>query len=189
MTHQSGREGKKKTHVLDEHEALGVGDNLGSVQGLLKVVDESLLVALELGSRTAQDGAGAATLILESTEAAREDSLTDQGDGHAEVQSIDGGPLAGTLLASLVEDLVNKGSAIVVVVVEDITGDLDQEGVKNTGVPLGENITNLLGGETDTALEDIVGLNDDVSGLPENVLLESSLTSQISCMSPYSIPL
>lgn len=180
---------KRNTYVLDEHEALGVRDNLGGVQGLLKVVDESLLVALELRSRTAQDAAGAATLILESTEAAREDSLTDQGDGHAKVQSVDGGPLAGTLLASLVEDLVNKGSAIGVVVVEDITGDLDQEGVKNTSVPFGENITNLLGGETDTALEDIVGLNNDVSGLPENILLESSLTSQISCMSPYSIPL
>lgn len=186
---EADKKEKKETYVLDEHEALGVGDNLGSVQGLLKVVDESLLVALELRSRTAQDAAGAATLILESTEAAREDSLADQGDGHAEVQSVDGGPLAGTLLASLVEDLVNKGSAIVVVVVEDITSDLDQEGVKNTAVPLGENITNLLGGETDTALEDIVGLNDDVSGFPENVLLKSSLTSQISCMSPYSIPL
>jgi hypothetical protein len=151
------------TYVLDEHEALSVGDNLGSVKGLLKVVDESLLVALELGGRTAQDGAGAATLVLESTEAAGEDSLADQGDRHAEVQSVDGGPLAGALLASLVEDLVNKGSAIVVVVVEDITGDLNQEGVENTGVPLGENITNLLGGETETALQDIVGLNN-VSG-------------------------
>jgi hypothetical protein len=144
--------------VLDEHEALGVGDNLRSVKGLLKVVDESLLIALELGGRAAQDGAGAATLILEGTEATGEDGLTDQGNGHAEIQSVDGGPLTGTLLSSLVENLLNKGSAIGIVVVEDITGDLNQEGVENTSVPLVEDITNLLGGETETALQDIVGL-------------------------------
>jgi len=147
-----------KTYVLDEHEALSVGDDLGGIQGLLKVVDESLLVALELGGRATEDGAGAATLILEGTEAARENSLTDQGDGHAKVKGVNGSPLAGTLLASLVEDLVNKGSAIVVVVVENIAGDLNEEGVQNTSVPLGENITNLLGGETQTTLQDIVGL-------------------------------
>ena len=147
-----------KTYVLDEHEALSIGDDLGGIQGLLKVVDESLLVALELGGRATEDGAGAATLILEGTEAARENSLTDQGDGHAKVKGVNGSPLAGTLLASLVEDLVNKGSAIVVVVVENIAGDLNEEGVQNTSVPLGENITNLLGGETQTTLQDIVGL-------------------------------
>lgn len=147
------------TYVLDEHEALSVGDNLGGIQGLLKVVDESLLVALELGSRATQDSAGAATLILQGAEAAGEDSLADQGDGHAEVESVDGGPLTGTLLASLVKDLLNKGSAIGVIVVKDVTGDLDQERVQNTSVPLGENITNLLGGETQAALHNIVGLN------------------------------
>jgi hypothetical protein len=150
------------TYVLDEHEALGVGDNLGGVEGLLKIVDESLLVALELGGRTTENGAGAATLFLQGAEAAREDSLTNQGDGHAEVKSVDGSPLSGTLLASLVEDLVNKGSAIVIVVVENITGDLNKEGVENTSVPLGENITNLLVGETKTTLKDIIGLTDQL---------------------------
>jgi hypothetical protein len=47
----------------------------------------SLLVALELGSRTAQDAAGAATLVLESTEAAGEDSLTDQGNDASKIIS------------------------------------------------------------------------------------------------------
>jgi hypothetical protein len=178
-----------QSYVLDEHEALGVGDNLGGIQGLLKVVDESLLIALELGGRATEDGAGAATLVLESAEAAREDSLTDQGDGHAEVKSVNGSPLAGTLLASLVEDLVNKGSAIVIIVVEDITGDLNEERVENTSVPLGENITNLLGGETETTLEDIVGLQPSANALDAFQKFSSWLTSQISCMSPYSIPL
>lgn len=178
-----------KAYVLNEHEALGVRDNLGGIKGLLKVINEGLLVTFEAGGRATQDGAGAATLILKGAEAAGEDSLADKGDGHAKVQGVDGGPLAGTLLASLVKDLINKGSAIVIVIVEDITGDLNEEGVQNTGVPLGENITNLLGGQTQTALEEIVGL-DHVSGCTmHNLQFKNDLTSQISCMSPYSMPL
>ena len=145
--------------VLDEHEALGVGDNLRGIQGLLQVVDEGSLVAGEAGGRTLEDLAGTATLVLESTEAAGEDSLANQSDGNAQVQSVDGGPLAGTLLASLVEDLLDKRGAVVVIIVEDIAGDLNQEGVQNTGVPLGEDVTNLLARQTKAALEDIVGLD------------------------------
>jgi hypothetical protein len=149
---------------LDEHEALGVGDNLGGVEGLLEVGDEGILVTLKLGGRAGEDTASLGALILESRETAREDSLADQGDGHTKVKGVDGSPLAGSLLASLVKNLLNKGSAVVVVVVEDITGDLDEEGVENTSVPLGENITDLLVGETDTALHDVVGLHT-VSGI------------------------
>lgn len=144
--------------VLDEHEALGVGDDLGGIQSLLEVINEGGLVTGELGGGAVEDGGSTATLVLEGRQAAGEDSLTDQGDGHAEVQSVDGGPLAGTLLAGLVEDLLDEGSAIVVVVVENVTGDLNEERVEDTGVPLGENVTDLLAGETKTALENIVGL-------------------------------
>jgi hypothetical protein len=144
--------------VLDEHEALGVGDNLGGIQSLLEVIDEGSLVTLELGSRAGEDGAGTATLILEGGQAAREDGLADKSNGHAEVKSVDSGPLAGTLLTSLVKNLLNEGSAIVVIVVENIAGNLDQEGVKDTSVPLGEDVTNLLAGQAETTLEDIVGL-------------------------------
>jgi hypothetical protein len=150
---------ERESYLLDEHEALGVGDNLGGVKGLLEVVDKGILVTLKLGGRAGEDGAGLHTLILKSRETAREDSFADQGDGHTKVKSVDGSPLAGTLLASLVKDLLNKRSAIVVVVVEDITGDLDKEGVENTSVPLGENITDLLVGELETALQNVVGLN------------------------------
>ena len=144
--------------VLNEHEALSIGDNLGGIKGLLEVIDEGSLVTLELGGRAREDGAGTATLILKRRQAAREDSLADQSNGHAEVKGVDSGPLAGTLLASLVEDLLNEGSAIVVVVVENIAGDLNEEGVKDTLVPLGEDITDLLAGHAETTLEDIVGL-------------------------------
>lgn len=148
--------------LLDEHEALGVGDDLRGVEGLLQVIDESLLVTFKLGSGATQDGAGPGTVVLESTQAAGKDSLANEGDRHAEVKRIDGGPLAGTLLASLVKDLLDERSAVVVVVVEDVTGDFDQEGVKDTSVPLGENIANLLGGETKTALEEVIGLTDQL---------------------------
>lgn len=147
-----------QTYLLDEHEALGVGDDLGGVQGLLEVIDESLLVTGELGGRAVEKAAGTDTLVLEGRQAAREDSLADQSDGHAKVKGVDGSPLAGTLLTSLVEDLLDEGSAVVVVEVKDVTGDLNQERVQNTLVPLGEHIGNLLGGETQTTLEDVVGL-------------------------------
>lgn len=148
--------------LLDEHEALGVGDDLRGVEGLLQVIDESLLVTFELGSGATKDGAGTGTVVLESTQAAGEDSLANEGDGHAEVKGVDGGPLAGTLLAGLVKDLLDERSSVVVVVVEDVTGDFDQEGVKDTSVPLAEDITNLLGGEAETALEEVIGLTNQL---------------------------
>ena len=142
----------------DEHKALGVGDDLRGIEGLLKVIDESLLVTGEFGGRTAQDVASTDTLVLLSTQATGEDSLANESDGHTKVKGVDGGPLAGTLLAGLVEDLVDERGTVVVVVVENIAGDFDQEGVKDTLVPLGEDITNLLAGESKTALEEVIGL-------------------------------
>ena len=121
--------GRGKSYVLDEHEALSVGDDLGGVKGLLEVVDESSLVTLELGGRTSKDLAGADTLILDSTEAAREDSLADKSDGHAEVEGVDGGPLASALLASLIKNLLEEGSAIVILELENVRCDLNQEGI------------------------------------------------------------
>jgi len=148
--------------LLDEHEALSVGDDLRGVEGLFQVIDESLLVTFELGSGATEDGASTGTVVLESTQAAGEDSLANESDGHAKVKGVDGGPLAGTLLAGLVKDLLDERSAVVVVVVEDVTGDFDQEGVKDTSVPLGEDIANLRGGETETALEEVIGLTDQL---------------------------
>lgn len=182
------------SYVLDEHEALGIGDDLGGIQSLLEVIDEGSLITLELGGGAAENRGGTGTLILESGQAAREDSLANQSDGHAKVKSVNGGPLAGTLLAGLVKDLLNEGSAIVVVIVENIAGDLNEERVQNTSVPLGENVTNLLGGETETTLKDVVSLQSDALVLQfgrgaAREVGNGGRTSQISCMSPYSIPL
>lgn len=142
----------------DEHKTLGVGDDLRGIEGLFKVIDESLLVTGELSVRTAQDVASTDTLVLLSTQATGKDGLANESDGHTKVKGVDGGPLAGTLLTGLVEDLVDEGCAVVVVVVQNVTSDFDQEGVKDTLVPLGEDITNLLAGESKTALEEVIGL-------------------------------
>lgn len=146
------------TYGLHKHETLGVGDDLGGVKGLLKVGDELLLVASELRSGALEDLAGAGALGLEGGQAAGEDSLADESHGLTLVKGVDGGPLAGTLLASRVEDLLEEGSAVLVVVVHNVAGDLDEERVEHALVPLGENVTNLLVGETDTTLQDVVGL-------------------------------
>lgn len=147
------------SYVLNEHEALGVGDDLGSVQGLLQVINESLLVTGELGDLgSLQDTASLDTLVLQAGQASREDSLANQGDGHTEVKSVDGGPLAGTLLASGVKDLLNDGDTVVIIEAEDVTSDLDKEGVKNTAVPLLEDITHLSVGHAETTLHNVVDL-------------------------------
>ena len=58
-----------ETHILGslthEHKPLGVGDDLGGVESLFKVVNELLLIAVErlfLGTR--DDFAGADTLLF-----------------------------------------------------------------------------------------------------------------------------
>lgn len=79
------RSSEKGTDLLGglthKHEALSVGDDLGSVESLLEVIDELLLVALEwLALRTSNDAAGTDTLFLDGRQATREDGLTDESD-------------------------------------------------------------------------------------------------------------
>lgn len=149
---------RQETYSLHEHEALGVGDDLGGVKGLLKVGNELLAVAGEVGLGALELLAGASALALEGRKAAGEDSLADESHGLAHVEGVDGGPLAGTLLASRVEDLLEEGSAILVVVVHDVAGDLDEERVEHALVPLSEDVTDLLVGHANTTLHDVVGL-------------------------------
>ena len=149
--------------LAHEHEALGVRDNLGGVESLLEVSNELFLVALEgLDLRATENLGGTGSLALERREATGKDGLTDKGDGLTKIESVDGGPLAGTLLSSRVEDLGEEGGSILVVVLENVTGNLDQERVENTSVPLREDVTDLGLLEAETVLEDVVGLADEL---------------------------
>jgi hypothetical protein len=114
--------------LSEEDESLGVRDDLGGVQGLLEVIDELLLVAGEGLSLGAGNGLGSSdSFVLDGGQASGKDGFTDQGDGATQVEGVDGGPLSGTLLAGLVEDLGDDGLSVVVVLSEDVSSDLDQE--------------------------------------------------------------
>ena len=114
--------------LAHEHEALGVRDDLGRVQGLLEVVNELLLVALELlDLRSAEHLGRRDALVPDGRQASREDGLANERDRHAKVKGVDGSPLARALLSSGIENLLDQGLAIVVVETQDISGDLDQE--------------------------------------------------------------
>ena len=86
--------------LAHQHETLSIRDDLGSIEGLGDIVDELLLVTRELGVGAREDLGGTDTLVLDGREAAGKDSLADQGDGHAVVESRDDSPLAGSLLHS-----------------------------------------------------------------------------------------
>ena len=140
--------------LTHEHEALCVRDDLRSVKSLLEVavhlhqlsesprkivdsLDELLLVALEgLTSWGSDDLRRPHTFLLDGGQTSSKDSFADEGHGHALVERIDGGPLAGTLLSGGIEDFQDNGDAVLVVEAEDITGDLDQERVQNAILPL-----------------------------------------------------
>jgi hypothetical protein len=78
------------------------------------------------------------------------------------VKGSDSSPLSGTLLAGLVEDLVDDGLAVIVVELQDVGGDFDQEGVEDALVPLQEDVSNLGVGELKAPLEDVIGLRDQL---------------------------
>lgn len=125
-----------------------------------------MLVALELRCRSIKDLRRAAALGLQGAEAASEDGLTDQGDRHAEIQRVDGSPLAGTLLTGRVENLLKQRGAIIIIELHDIAGDLDEERVENAVVPLVKDVTHLAVRQAKTALHDVVRLQCKVSLKP-----------------------
>ena len=94
------------------------------------ILDELLLVTLEwLTGRSLDDLGSSDSLLLDGRETSGKDGFTDKGDGHTHVESVDGGPLSGTLLSSGIEDLSDHGDTVLVVESEDISGDLNEERV------------------------------------------------------------
>ena len=101
-------------------------------------------------------------LLLERREAARKDRLADQRYRLAEIERADDGPLAGALLAGGVENLIDERLAVFVLLGEDVAGDFDQVTVQLALVPLGENLVQLIGGESQAALQQVVGFADQL---------------------------
>jgi len=78
------------------------------------------------------------------------------------VEGSDSSPFTGTLLSSRVENLVNHVFTIVILELEDVGGDVDQEGVEDTLVPLEEDIRDFIIGEIETMFEDVIGLSNQL---------------------------
>ena len=124
--------------------ALGVGDDLRGVQGLADLLDKGHAIPLEhhfgagelLGSRHA--------LFLGSGQAAGKHRLADEGQGHAFVQRRDARPFAGALLAGGVQNHVHQRLAVLVLVGQNVPGDLDQIAVQFALVPFGENLAHFV---------------------------------------------
>ena len=86
-------------------------------------------------------------LLLERRQAARKDRFADQRYRLAEIERADDRPLAGALLAGGVENLIDQRLAVLVLLGEDVAGDLDQVAVQLALVPLGEDLVQLIGGQ------------------------------------------
>ena len=85
--------------LLEQHEALGVRDDLGGVEGLANGLDELCLVARELGvGRSVQDLAGRRSLVKQRRKAASEHRLADERHRNAEVERLHGRPFACAFL-------------------------------------------------------------------------------------------
>ena len=88
-------------------------------------------------------GSGYALLLL-CGQAACEHGLSDQRERNPLVEGCDGRPFAGTLLAGGIEDVVEHIFAVVVLLGEDVAGNLNQIAVEVALVPFCENLVHLL---------------------------------------------
>mmetsp|Transcript_17377 Transcript_17377/g.34074 ORF Transcript_17377/g.34074 Transcript_17377/m.34074 type:complete len:398 (+) Transcript_17377:108-1301(+) len=146
-----------------QHKALSVADHLGTEHGATQVLQKRSFVAGELGvSRTLDDSARVDPLRLESREAPSKHALPNERHGHAHVERCDGRPLAGALLACLIEDEIEKVAPILLLVCADVSRDLDEEAVEVTLVPLGEDASNLGVVELQHVAHHLVALADDL---------------------------
>ena len=181
---RGGSANNVRTHVFGglahEHKALSVGDNLGGIESLFKVIDKLQLVAAEgLLLRTRDHFASAFALLLEGRQTPGEDGLSNQSDwdgkqwqGGIDIcfqltwntgfERSNGGPFSSTLLSSRVEDLINHEFAIIVLEPENVGGDIDQERVEYTLIPFSEDVRDLVVGEIETMSKNFIGFSNQL---------------------------
>ena len=100
--------------------------------------------------------------IFQRRQAARKDRLADQSNRLAEIERADDRPLARALLAGGVENLVDDRLAVFVLFGKDLAGDFDQVTVQLALVPLGKDLVQLIGVKAKPALQQVVGLADQL---------------------------
>ena len=148
--------------LAHELEALGVGADLGAVEGVADLFDD--LGAVRIGHRAlraTEDLGGFDALILHGGEAAGEDGFGDGRSGDAHVEGVGARPLARALLAGGVEDDVDQRDAgLGVLLLEHLGGDLDEEGVQVALVPFFEGGADLVRGHAEEAAHEVVGFAD-----------------------------
>ena len=74
----------------------------------------------------------------------------------------DSSPFPSTLLSGRVEDLIDHGFTVIILELENVGGYFDQERVKNTAIPAGEDFRNLIVGEIQSTPEDFIGLSNQL---------------------------
>jgi hypothetical protein len=145
---------------------LSIRNDLGSIHGVADVIDQ--LRAVTRVSTSCNSGrknlGGLNTVLLEGRQATGKDSLADQGQGLAEIQSGHGSPLSGSLLSSRVQDAIDNvlAGAILLLLAEDVGSDLDQERVQITLVPLGEGISELIVGDAQQLFKEMVRFSNQL---------------------------
>ena len=65
-------------------------------------------------------------------------------------------------MAGGIENLLDQRFAVIVLVAEDVAGDLDQVGVEVALVPFGETLMHFVGGHAEALLHQVVGFADQL---------------------------
>ena len=151
--------------VLNLVQALSIGHDLGSEQGLAHVLDERGLVfsgqidGLVRASQTFF--LSVFTQLTVRRQCTSEHGFTDSSHRRTKFQTSLHGPSTSTLHAGMIHDHVHERLAgLGILVVQNLSGDLDQVGVKVALVPFSEHVANLLGIHAESTAQNVIRLTN-----------------------------
>ncbi|MCY1499927.1 hypothetical protein D9M68_339580 [compost metagenome] len=140
-----------------------IGADLGGQQRAFEIPDEGGPVGhLEVADlRQPEDLFGRLAFVLHRGDAARRHRRLDAGCRHAHVLRLDHRPLAGALLAGLVEDQIDdRFAGQRISGLQHLLGDLDQVGVEAALVPGAEDVADLGRRHLQAVAQDAVDFGD-----------------------------
>ena len=153
---------KKAAHNAPVQQRLLPALDLISSDRCLDLLDERNLVNVDVvrvGS--VEQLACRLALVEQCGEVSRVECSRHGRHGDAVLGRLLDGPSSGSLLAGLVQDLIDDEVGAVLLG-EDRRGDLDQVRLEFAGIPLGEGRVQLLVAQAADVLEDVVGLGDQL---------------------------